>query len=155
MLPLFIIVVLTLFSTLTDAAQLHRFHTGECPILAPMANFDMEQFLGKWFVLQSANDNVYICLREEFNSTMQTVPVTNDLINELSMDDDVPEKTEKTEKVYLVKRSYLLFGGRQFMDETGKFKFISLKIHLNLELVWYSKSVNQNAKQMSRKKFSY
>lgn len=115
MLPLFITIVILLFGGLTNAAQLHRFHTGECPNLEPMADFDMEQFLGKWYVLKSANDNVYICLREEFNSTV--MPVTNDIINELTTTDF---DQEKTEKVYLVKRSYLLFGGRQFMDETGK-----------------------------------
>ncbi len=43
----------------------HVFRLGECPEVEPMANFEMDKFLGEWFIIQkfrSASD----CVRENF-----------------------------------------------------------------------------------------
>ncbi|OTF78095.1 hypothetical protein BLA29_005392, partial [Euroglyphus maynei] len=52
---------------------MHRFHGGDCPRIEPMANFNIDRFLGEWFVLESANDNGQVCLREEFNASQEAV----------------------------------------------------------------------------------
>lgn len=33
----------------------HSYHLGSCPSIEPMANFDMEKFLGKWYVIQKTS----------------------------------------------------------------------------------------------------
>lgn len=66
-------IVLTLRSTtcLPSSSQYHQFFSGDCPHLEPMSNFDLDRFLGQWYVVESTQDNQFVCLREEFNVTKE------------------------------------------------------------------------------------
>ncbi len=61
--------LLTIFSILTISLSLgscHVFRMGECPEVEAMANFQMDRFLGEWYIVQkfrSASD----CVKENFS----------------------------------------------------------------------------------------
>ncbi|KAK3915389.1 Apolipoprotein D [Frankliniella fusca] len=46
--------LIVLVAALACAAA-HSYHLGSCPNVEPMANFEMEKFLGKWYVIQKTS----------------------------------------------------------------------------------------------------
>jgi len=44
-----------MLSTLAALASGHSYHLGSCPVVEPMAGFDMNAFLGKWYVIQKTS----------------------------------------------------------------------------------------------------
>lgn len=93
----------------------HKFFSGQCPTVDPLPDFNIDRFLGQWFVIESYNDNAVLCLRENFTlSEEERKPELVDMArNEVEQEKDL-------EQVYQMKRSYLAFGGRQMLHETGE-----------------------------------
>lgn len=50
----FLLAVLAALAAASCVAA-HSYHLGSCPNVEPMANFDMEKFLGKWYVIQKTS----------------------------------------------------------------------------------------------------
>ena len=110
-------IVLLVCLVIPSHGTFHKFFSGQCPRVHQMPDFNIDRFLGEWYVIENYNDNVVACLRENFT-----------LVEHESEDKEMPdmarnelEHEKDLEQVYQVKRSYLSFGGRQMMHETGEF----------------------------------
>ena len=51
----------------------HSFNRGNCPNLDSMPDFEMQKFLGEWFIIEAYNDFPVHCLRENFTKTLPEV----------------------------------------------------------------------------------
>lgn len=105
---------------LVDASSFHKFHSGDCPQIDSMNDFQMDKFIGQWYVVQNSNDNLAACLREEFTGTEVAPREMIDMARNELADNGTSYEEPEPFKVYQLKRSYLPFGGRQFIAETGK-----------------------------------
>lgn len=118
-----------------STAHFNRFYSGDCPRIQypTMRNFDIDKYLGEWYVIETYNENSLACLAEHFNRVEANVTVpshNNDINLEMKMkmekretEKDVAAVEAEKEEVsitYVVNRSYLPLGARKFTTDTGK-----------------------------------
>lgn len=117
--PLIKLSCLLVFVNCAYGASFHKFHSGECPQIDSMPGFNIDKFLGTWFVALNSNDNAVSCLQEEFSLTQDLGKEMIDMArNEL---ENTPNESDNVvNKTYQLKRTYLPFGGRKFLIEIGK-----------------------------------
>ena len=87
----------------------HVFRLGQCPEVEPMADFEVDRFLGEWFIIQkfrSASD----CVRENFT---------------------------KVDDSYFVRRSARPFGQHVLTSISGKIILITLNANNRVSRLAY------------------
>lgn len=97
----------------SSSGTFHKFFSGQCPSVDSLPDFNIDRFLGLWYVIENYNDNGMLCLRENFT-------VNDDKKEMLDMARNELEQEKNSEQLYQVKRSYLSVGSRQLMHETGE-----------------------------------
>lgn len=108
--------VLCLCFASSYGTSFHKFFSGQCPSVDSLPDFNIDRFLGQWYVIENYNDNAMTCLRENFT----VFDENSDKKEMLDMARNELEHEKDPEQYYQVKRSYLSFGSRQQMHETGK-----------------------------------